>query len=95
MNARKRNRGKTRRRVHSATIRVVNSLPPPAVMTCDRCGAAGINEDWLVLTRELGKIGPDDLGLCPACVLIMFGPRAFRDPGLLARAQRDLGRRAP
>lgn len=61
------------------SITFTDGPPPPAVMTCAGCGTTDINETWFTLTRNPGAIGPDDIGVCPACMGDTFGYGIFDD----------------
>lgn len=51
--------------------------PPAAVMTCFRCNEIDINEDWMVFTRD-NEVDGESVGVCPDCVVKMFGPNAIK-----------------
>lgn len=91
MSRRNAREAKARRRMRALVAEGIviapDAEPPPAVMTCAGCDTADVNGDWLVITSHPLEVRPGDFGLCPVCVLGMFGERAFRDLRLLKRAQ--------
>lgn len=90
MVTRKQAAARARRKMREAArtgIVITDGPPPLAVMTCSRCGTQDVNEDWLVMTSSPVSISAGDTGICPPCVLVMFGARAFKDADLLSRAR--------
>lgn len=97
MTSRKQEAVRARRKMRSMSrdaFMIDPGNPPLAVMTCDRCGARDVNEDWLVMTRHRDRVSAGDLGICPVCVLKMFGPSAFKDATLLGRTRSAAGPRS-